>query len=130
MLQCVAVCCSVLQCVTVCCSVLQCVAECCRECDERAPYLMCITFPPVCLWSMIGLFCTTFVKEPYKRDHILQKRPIILSTIPNVYHLLCMGWLRVLGSLNLYLSFAEYGLFCRALLQKRHMIYNFKETLN
>ena len=28
-LQCVAVCCSVLQCVTVCCSVLQCVAVCC-----------------------------------------------------------------------------------------------------
>jgi len=29
MLQCVAVCCSVLQCVAVCCSVLQCVAVCC-----------------------------------------------------------------------------------------------------
>jgi len=28
-LQCVAVCCSVLQCVAVCCSVLQCVAVCC-----------------------------------------------------------------------------------------------------
>ena len=31
MLQCVAVCCSVLQCVAVCCSVLQCVAVCCSE---------------------------------------------------------------------------------------------------
>ena len=29
MMQCVAVCCSVLQCVAVCCSVLQCVAVCC-----------------------------------------------------------------------------------------------------
>jgi len=29
LLQCVAVCCSVLQCVAVCCSVLQCVAVCC-----------------------------------------------------------------------------------------------------
>ena len=29
MLQCVAVCCSVMQCVAVCCSVLQCVAVCC-----------------------------------------------------------------------------------------------------
>jgi hypothetical protein len=28
MLQCVAVCCSVMQCAAVCCSVLQCVAEC------------------------------------------------------------------------------------------------------
>jgi len=33
-LQCVAVCCNVLQCVAVCCSVLQCVAVCCsvRQC--------------------------------------------------------------------------------------------------
>ena len=31
-LQCVAVCCSVLQCVAVCCSVLQCVAVCCSVC--------------------------------------------------------------------------------------------------
>jgi len=30
-LQCVAVCCSVLQCVAVCCSVLQCVAVCCSR---------------------------------------------------------------------------------------------------
>ena len=30
-LQCVAVCCSVLQCVAVCCSVLQCVAVCCTK---------------------------------------------------------------------------------------------------
>jgi len=37
MLQCVAVCCSVLQCVAVCCSVLQCVAVCCsvlQGCSE------------------------------------------------------------------------------------------------
>ena len=38
MLQCVAVCYSVLQCVTVCCSVLQCVAVCCSvlHCVETA----------------------------------------------------------------------------------------------
>ena len=34
MLQCVAVCCSVLQCVAVCCSVLQCVAVCCAFAQE------------------------------------------------------------------------------------------------
>ena len=38
MLQCVAVCCSVLQCVAVCCSVLQCVTgtalQLCKECKE------------------------------------------------------------------------------------------------
>ena len=35
MLQCVAVCCSVLQCVAVCCGVLQCVAVCCSVCIAR-----------------------------------------------------------------------------------------------
>ena len=35
MLQCVAVCCSVLQCVAVCCSVLQCVAVCCSAYISR-----------------------------------------------------------------------------------------------
>jgi len=33
-----------------------------------------------------------------------------------------MGWLRLVGSLNLYVCFAEYGLFCRALLRKRPTI--------
>ena len=33
-----------------------------------------------------------------------------------------MGWLRCVGSLKLQVSFAEYGLFFRALLQKRPMI--------
>ena len=33
-----------------------------------------------------------------------------------------MGWLRVVGSLKLYVSFAEYRLFYRALLQKRPVI--------
>ena len=33
-----------------------------------------------------------------------------------------MGWLRLVGSLKLYVSFAEYRLFYRAFLQKRPMI--------
>jgi len=33
-----------------------------------------------------------------------------------------MGWLRLVGSLKLYVSFAEYHLFYRALLQKRPII--------
>jgi len=35
---------------------------------------------------------------------------------------LCMGWLRSVGSLKLHVSFAEYRLFYRALLQKRPTI--------
>ena len=33
-----------------------------------------------------------------------------------------MGWLRLVGSFKLYVSVAEYHLFCRALLQKRPII--------
>ena len=33
-----------------------------------------------------------------------------------------MGWLRLVGSINLQVSFAEYRLFYRVLLQKRPMI--------
>ena len=33
-----------------------------------------------------------------------------------------MGWLRSVGSIKLHVSFAEYPLFCRALLQKRPII--------
>ena len=34
----------------------------------------------------------------------------------------CMGWLRSVGSTKLYVSFAEYCLFYRALSQKRPII--------
>ena len=56
MLQCVAVCCSVLQCVAVCCSVLQCVAVCCSV-------LQCVA---VCCSAWI------FVIR-YLRFHLIQK---------------------------------------------------------
>jgi len=39
-----------------------------------------------------------------------------------VCHLLVMGWLRSVGSMKLHVSFAEYRLFYRALLQKRPII--------
>ena len=35
---------------------------------------------------------------------------------------ICMGWLRSVGSLKLYVSLENIGLFCRALLQKRPII--------
>ena len=52
-LQCVAVCCSVLQCSAVCCSVLQCVAVCCNvlQCGAvRCSVLQCV----VCLGDGTG----------------------------------------------------------------------------
>jgi len=58
----------------------------------------------------------SFAKEPYERDEILQKSPIIrsLSIVATPHG---MAWLWLIGSL-LYVSFAEYRLFYRALLQK------------
>jgi len=54
------------------------------------------------------------------------------NTIKGVMQLrrcaLSMGWLRLVGSSKLHVSFAEYRLFYRALLQKRSII--FKEPTN
>ena len=62
------------------------------------------------------------------QGYIWQKRRIILWSLLIVAtpYLLCMGWLRLVGSLKLQVSFAEYSLFFyRALLrllQKKPMI--------
>ena len=48
MLQCVAVCCSVLQCIAVCCSVLQCVAVCCSVFQCVAVCCSVLQCVPVC----------------------------------------------------------------------------------
>jgi len=60
---------------------------------------------------------------------LLQKRPVILRSLLMVatpyleseqpQSFLSVGWLRLVGSLKLQVSFAEYRLFYRALLQKR-----------
>ena len=41
----------------------------------------------------------------------------------------CMGWLRLVGSLKLWVSFAEYSLFYRARLQKRPIILSILLTV-
>jgi len=45
-----------------------------------------------------------------------------IRTIPGTNGISGMGWLRLVGSIKLQVSFAEYCLFFRALLQKRPMI--------
>jgi len=74
----------------------------------------------------------SFATEPYQRDDILQKRPIILRSLLIGATLsshcdqkrLCLSrkWLRLVGSLKLSVSFAEYRLFYRSRLQKRPVI--------
>ena len=63
--------------------------------------------------SFIGLFC--------KRD--LRVQAYRYTCVPvRLYLWLCMGWLWLVGSLKSQVSFAEYSLFYRALLQKRPVI--------
>ena len=46
----------------------------------------------------------------------------LISKLFKVVTIKCMGWLRSVGSIKLQVSFAEYRLFYRALLQKRPII--------
>ena len=62
--------------------------------------------------SYVGLHMSHDTHTQIKMCHIEKKKNM------SYRH---MGWLRLVGSLSLYVSFAEYGLFCRAL-QKRPII--------
>ena len=128
-----------------------------RHTSNKVCVLNQVIHPCVCHTSMLLLQVIKAIrdsmydtKEPYKRDDILQKRLVILSSLlieatPYTLHFMCvsyihatvsshkndtrhtsnevyMGWLRLVGSLKLQVSFAEYRLFYRALLQKRPII--------
>jgi len=71
----------------------------------------------------------SFAKEPYKRDCILQKRPMIWCVSGGVYRdypqlrIVNMGWLRLVGSLKLQVSFAKEPYKRGYILQTRPMIW-------
>jgi len=60
-------------------------------------------------WNMHYYVCITVYNKKYTHDNTW-------------YSTSNMGWLRLVGSLKLQVSFAEYRLFYRALLQKRPII--------
>jgi len=98
-IQCNAVCCSASQCVAVRCSALQCVAV-------RCSALQCV-----------AVRCSALQCDAV-RCSALQCDAVRCSPWS-----LLMGWLRLVGSLKLLISLAEYRLFNRALLQKRPIIW-------
>jgi len=130
-LQCVAVCCSVIYihiywsiniyletiCVEHRCVVLQCVAVCCSVIYIHIYWSMNIYLETICvehrcvcsyMWLRQWVCHDAFMSVPWR-----------------IYE--CdmtsgMGWLRFVGSLKIYVFFAEYPLFYRALLQKRPMV--------
>ena len=65
MLQCVAVCCSVLQCVAACCSVLQCVAVCCSVLQCVAVHCSVI--------QCIAMCCSTMPHRPHAACSVWRK---------------------------------------------------------
>jgi len=81
---------------------------------------------PPCTWvvSHIEMHHVTqvwmsHVKHINERWHAYE---CVMSQV-EMSHVMRMGWLRLVGSLKLWVSFAEYSLFCRALLQKRRKIW-------
>ena len=77
-----------------------------RERDYTMMNEVCLNY-----WSLLQ-------KSPIKIYNNLQKRPINLSILSKMG----MGWLWSIGSIVLQVSFVEYCLFYRALLQKRPVI--------
>jgi len=71
----------------------------------------------------------SFAEYPLFCKALLQKRPVIerhhkrnVRCIPESCAYTIMGWLRLVGSLKLWVFFAGYRLFYRALLQRRPVI--------
>jgi len=74
---------------------------------------------------------TNMSKETYiKQKRLMERdlhykntfRPIPSSISYSMFDVCGMGWLRLVGSFKLQVSFAEYRLFCRALLQQRPIL--------
>jgi len=67
----------------------------------------------------LGLFC----QRPQLNCTVYRFRMSVLNFLKSwLTTKYAMGWLRLVGSLKLYVSFAEYRHFYRALLQKRPII--------
>jgi len=71
----------------------------------------------MCLFIYVSTYL--FVSPP--RTH-RQQRCLYIHKSMKFFVESAMGWLRLVGSLKLQVSFAEYSLFYRALLQKRPII--------
>ena len=93
--------------------------------------LQCVAIVAPCVDVLTGNCLMTlmirrvsFAKEPCKRDYMIgherqalrcDHAPTALASLSSAH---TMRWLRLAGSVKLQISFAEYSLFYRALLQK------------
>jgi len=133
-------CCSV--CCSVCCSLR------CRVCKHMPQHPSClghhpechtftsistskftfVTFlvqmPPLYIATLIGYKCHPYIstRGNIPIGYIIQLTNGPTPIGPPSFRRYDTGWLRLVGSLKLQVSFAEYSLFHRALLQKRPII--------
>ena len=140
LLQCVAVCCSVLQCVAlllqyvaVRCSALQCVAICCTHQDFSCPsgttsvkapsvLLQCVAACCSVLQGVV-ICCSVLHKPRFSLDWVQRRQSRLHHNAPHCNKLQQQPTAaRGNCILKLQVSFAEYSLFYRALLQKRPRI--------
>jgi len=125
------------QCVTLSCSVLRCVAV----SQKKASFALIMSYRLDVCCSVLhrDAVCCSVPTESIVCIHSIKTGQHLQIPAPTrcvalrrgVWQWLChiengspdstchMGWLRLVGSLKLWVSFAEYSLFCRALLQKR-----------
>ena len=113
MLQCGAVWCSVVHCVAVCGSVVQCGAVRCSVLQCGAVWCSVVQCVALCCTV---LHCVAVCCHGPVRLSVLQHDANDIQMMKSV------GWLRLVGSLKLQVSFAEYRLFYGHLLQKRPII--------
>ena len=80
--------------------------------DQSRPLLQCVA---VCCSVLQWCSASESLQSLSLLQCVAVSRQCIAQTLP-------MGWLRLVGALKLCVSFAEYSLFYRALLQKRPTI--------
>jgi len=91
--------------------------------QQSIDYLVVYVFEPL----IIGLFC----HDPLKRDQIDWDWRVRLNCIPNAIGctIQCMGWLQLVGSIKLQVSFANEPYKKDDILQKRPIILSILLTV-
>ena len=120
-LQCVAVCCSVLQCVAVCCSVLQCVAVRCSVLRCAAVCCSALQCAAVCC-SVLQCVASRYIYQLIKISLLIESCVGCEKMHMRMHQNTHMGWLRLVGCLKLYVSFAKEPYKRHDILQKRPTI--------
>jgi len=76
----------------------------------------------ICIVNGVGIHICMCQCRRYAYMHVSMAFIRTYECIHGVHMHICMGWLRLVGSIQLYVSFAECSLFGGALFQKRHII--------